>query len=327
MKNYLKDLEKELKKLKISDTEIKEIISDHLEMLEEAKSDGITDEELANKFGNPETVANQIYKDNFETQFNTEADSVVGTGALKGYELFKAFPVDSELNKLSISLISEDFLYIPYEGSSIEVYAKDLRKPEEYQLSLVDGEFLLKRVSRMGFKIGFGSSKTPDFGIKVPMGLIIDEFNYSSVSGDASLDKVVAKKANLKTTSGDFEISNLQVEGELKLTTVSGDFEGSAISANELDISLVSGDVEFNQVEVNKDVNINTVSGDVEIKGFTCDHINFRSVSGDFEGVETYPESVSLKSVSGDFEIVNKTHDKEIVVTSNKTLSGDVSIR
>ncbi len=40
MKNYLNDLEKELKKLKISDKEIKEIVNDHLEMLEEAAENG-----------------------------------------------------------------------------------------------------------------------------------------------------------------------------------------------------------------------------------------------------------------------------------------------
>ena len=327
MKNYLKDLEKELKKLKISDAEIKEIISDHLEMLEEAKADGISDAELSSKFGTPETVASQIYKDNFETSFNDETEAVIGEGALKGYELFKAFPVDLELKKFKVSLVSEDFLYLPYEGESIQVFAKNLKDPEDYQITLVDGEFLLKRVSRAKFKIGFTKSKSPDFGIKVPMGLNIGKFEYSTVSGDAEFDKVTAKKITLQATSGDFEFSNLVAEDLIKLQTVSGDFKGTSVQGKELDISLVSGDLEVSKIRIDKDITINTVSGDAEINDLTCEHINFRTVSGDFEGEEVYPESVSVKSVSGDFEIVNKLHEKEIVVTSKKTLSGDISIR
>lgn len=327
MKNYLKDLEKELKKLKINENEIKEIISDHLEMLEEAKADGITDEDLTNKFGSPEAVANQIYKDNFETKFNGETSSVIEEGALKGYELFKAFPVISGIEKFTVSLVSEDLIYVPYEGESIQVFSKNLENPDDYQMSFVEGEFILKRVSKAKFRIGFAKKKSPDFGLKVPMGALIKDFNYTNVSGDAEIDKLVANTITFKTTSGDFEISNLTAEGEVKLVAVSGDFEIAGLQAKELNIQLVSGDAELSQVKIEKDVTINTVSGDAEIKDLVCEHIDFRSVSGDFDGLEVYPESVGLKSVSGDFEIVNKTHDKEIIVTAKKTISGDVSIR
>ena len=325
MKNYLNDLEKELKKLKISEKEIKEIINDHLEMLEEAKADGISDEELTDKFGAPEAVANQIYKDNFETDLKEETEAVVGTGALKGYELFKAFPVDSDINQFVVSLVDEDVIYLPYEGSTIEVYSKKLKNPEDYQIAFVDGEFLLKRSPKLTFRMG-RNSDSPDFGVKIPMGIHINEFNYTTVSGDAELDKVVANKVALKATSGDFEISNLVSKGDVKLTTVSGDFAISGLQAEALEISLVSGDAEISQAKVTKDVHINTVSGDAEFNTLTCEHINFRTVSGDFEGEEVYPESVTIKSISGDFEIVNRTHDKEIVVTSKKTISGEVSI-
>lgn len=328
MKNYLKNLEKELKKLKISDKEIQEIINDHLEMLEEAKQDGVSDEELEQKFGTPDSVASQIFKDNFESKFNEDVDSVVGTEELKDYELFKAFPVNQDLSKFSVSLISEDFMFLPYDGASIEVFALKLKKPENYEISLENNEFVLKRLSSKGFKLNvFGSESTPDFGIRVPMELNIEEFVLKTISGDSVLDKVNATSINVKTTSGDLEASNLSAVKGIRLTAVSGDFEVSGLKCETLDLSVVSGDLELEQATIQKGFEINTVSGDVECKTLTCEHLGLRTVSGDFEGEEVYPESISIKSVSGDIEISNTNHDKEIVVTSKKTLSGDVVIR
>ncbi len=328
MKNYLKDLEKELKKLKISDKEIQEIINDHLEMLEEAKEDGVSDEDLVNKFGTPDSVAKQIYTDNFESKFNEEVESVVGSGELEGYELFKTFPVTKDLKKFTVSLISEDFMFLPYEGENIEVYAAKLKRPDEYEISLDDDEFLLKRQGSKGIKLNiFGSQTTPDFGIRVPMGLVVEEFNYNSVSGDGELDNVNATSISAKTTSGDFEASNLTATEGIRLTAVSGDFEIKGLACDNLELSLVSGDLDLEQAAIKKEFKINTVSGDVDCKDVKCEHLDLRTVSGDFDGQEVYPESVSLKSISGDIEIANTNHDKEINVISKKTLSGDVVIR
>lgn len=328
MKNYLKDLEKELKKLKISDKEIKEIISDHLEMFEEAEADGVSDEELNSKFGSPESVAKQIYTDNFESRAKSDVDPSVVPEEIRDYELYKSFPVISGVEKISVGLISEDFLYIPYEGDQILVYAQNLKNPDHYQVSFVENEFLLKRTKGKNLKVGlFGTNSSADFAIMVPKEINLSEFVYHTISGDGFLDKVSAESVEFKTTSGDIELTNVISENHLNLTSVSGDFNVSGVQCKQLEISLVSGDFECNQARVERDITINTVSGDVEMKDVSCQHIQFRTVSGDFEGEEVYPESVEMKSVSGDFEIENKNHDNEIIITSKKSLSGDVNIR
>ena len=60
MKKFLKDLETELRKNKLSGAEIKEILADHEEMIQSAKNEGLTDEELEAKFGNPKKVAEEL---------------------------------------------------------------------------------------------------------------------------------------------------------------------------------------------------------------------------------------------------------------------------
>ena len=324
MKKYLKDLATELKKLKISDEEIAEILADHTEMINAAKEDGLSDEELEQKFGNPAKVAKELKDDSFSSEIKLQVESVIENGELEGYELFKTFPVLEAVTKVSIKVVSEDVVYFPYDGTSIQVYANKLKKPEDYIVSFENGEFILKRTKDRGINI-FGSKSTPDFGIMMPFEQYMELFEVSVVSGDFKIDQVDSKVFNLKTTSGDFELSNIKGKS-IKFTTVSGDFEVYGVQGKSLDISLVSGDCEMENIKLEGDMTINTVSGDIEVTNFEGNNISVRTVSGDFEGKEVYPKTVELKSVSGDIEIENDNKQRSIEVLSKKTLSGDVTI-
>ena len=108
MKKYLENLEKELKKLKINNQEIAEILADHKEMIEAAKSDGVSDEELVEKFGNPNKVAKELSEDNINNSKNRTEFSEI---ALKGYKLLKSFPAANGLKTVTIELLSEDVIF------------------------------------------------------------------------------------------------------------------------------------------------------------------------------------------------------------------------
>jgi len=325
MKKYLEDLEKELTKLKISSEDIKEIIADHMEMIEAAYEDGMDDDDLKSKFGEPDQVAKTLYRDEI-SQTNNNNSPLIEEGELKGYSLFKAFPVALDLRKINISLVSEDFMLFPYDGESIEVYIRKVYNQEDYEVSYIDNVFTLKRNKSKSLRIFGNRKQSGKFGIRVPRNLLLEGLIVKVVSADGRIDNLNTNKMDLKTTSGDFEISNIVVEDHTLLTSVSGDFEISSLKSKELEISLVSGDVDMRDVHIKKDIDINSVSGDVEAKNVKASHVSFRTVSGDFEGEETYIDSCEVKSVSGDFEINNRIHDQEIVVTHKKTLSGDVTI-
>ena len=57
MKIFLQNLEDELKKNNLNEEEINDIIADHSEMIESAISEGLSDEDLEQKFGNPKDLA------------------------------------------------------------------------------------------------------------------------------------------------------------------------------------------------------------------------------------------------------------------------------
>jgi len=57
MKKYLEDLRQELVKQKLTNKEIEEIMADHEEMIRTAMEEGLSEEEIKAKFGQPKQVA------------------------------------------------------------------------------------------------------------------------------------------------------------------------------------------------------------------------------------------------------------------------------
>ena len=325
MKKYLKDLEAELKKLNISDEEIAEILEDHKEMLNEAVAEGITDEEIALKFGDPEKLAKALYQDVIEEKITKKAEAVFGTENLEGYELINSFQCLDELKTVNISLVSEDIIYFPYEGESIEVYTRGKYNEEDYTINFKDGKFnLLKSKGKVTLTIF--RKKTPDFGVRVPESQL-DEFKLSLVSGDGELEGISSKLVELKTVSGDLKLTNLSTSSNLVVSVVSGDVKLNGVTANGLEVSMVSGDLELNSANFDEKMHIGAVSGDTDANDVKVTEIEFHTVSGDFKGNEVYCNTVTFKSVSGDMRIENSNKDHEIEVVSKKSLSGKVTIK
>lgn len=327
MKKYLEDLEKELKKMGMSNTEIDEIIKDHVEMLGEAKEDGLTDDDLVEKFGYPEDVAKELSQDERTSKVMQKEKVVIKEGILEGYELIKAFPVVEDVKEVIIKFVNEDLKFIPHDGESIEIFAKKLKDIEDYNISLHDGIFNISREKQSGFNLFGSRSSSVKFGVKMPRSANFDDFNVTLVSGDSELFDIKSKDMTIKTTSGDIELSNVEVKNDAKFNVVSGDIKVVNLQANELEISSVSGDLKVRNVDLYNELYVNTVSGDVDAKNVNAKNVAFKSVSGDFEGQEVYVDTVKSSTVSGDFEIKNLNHDQEIVVTKQKSLSGKVKIK
>ena len=284
MKKYLKDLEAELKKLKISKEDIAEILEDHKEMLNEATAEGVSDDEIALKFGDPEKLAKELYKDVLAEKMTKKIEPVFGTENLKDYELINSFPTIEDLKSVNISLISEDLIYFPHEGESIEVYVIGKYREEDYTINFKEGTFNLLK-SKRGSSGIFFSKKTPDFGVRVPTGQL-EQFKLNLISGDAELDEINANTMKLKTVSGDIEATNLTSSNNIEVSVVSGDVELQSVVAQGLEMTMVSGDLELRQANFDESIYVNTVSGDVECKDVKVSEIQFKTVSGDFEGEE-----------------------------------------
>lgn len=324
MNRFLKDLEKELKKMKMSSVAIEEILADHKEMIEEAVNEGLTDEELYSKFGNPEVLARDLYQDEKEVKVNMNDYVDKGQyGSIEGYKLLKAFPI-MDLKGLFIKLVSEDVKAYPYSGDAIEVHYKNLKDVSKYDVSLENGIFrLTKKSSKSLFSFERSSG---EFVVRYPENSKLENYTIEVVSSDCELKGIHTNALKLKSTSGDFELQGV-VAGVTEFTTVSGDYELFNLDLSEVKMSAVSGDFEGKDIKISGNAKLNTVSGDFEFLNFSANEVDFGSVSGDLEGKEFYCSKIDLKSVSGDVEIVNSDKSRQIVIGRKKSVSGDITIR
>ncbi len=317
MKKYLEDLRQELVKQKLTNKEIEEIMADHEEMIRTAMEEGLSEDEIKAKFGQPQQVAEDLADNDDQVEPGEQQD-------VKGLELWKTFSVDSDKIKVNVNLISEDITYQLSDNKEIKVYFEGKGKVEKYEITYEKNEFRLIAPKRMGFHFSFNQTDGLRFLVELPKHSVIEEFKHVTVSSDAQFKNLTVDQMIVNTTSGDLEISNNQIR-YVKLNSVSGDCSVSDSKIEEINQSQVSGDTELNNVTIGGDYKINTVSGDLEVHNVTCKDFEIRSVSGDVDGKEFYPQKLTLKSVSGDVDIKNK-ENRYIEIAKKSTVSGDINI-
>ena len=328
MNEFLKDLKKELKKLSINDKEINEIIEDHKEMIESAQNDGLDEFQIEKKFGNPKNVAKEIYNDNNEiasnVSFNQESIESCVKERKEDYDYIKGFPVVSNSYAINVGLFSVDLDITTYDGEEIQIYKKNIKDINEYEIKYTNEEFILKRKKSL-FKIFGATRKKSQFLVFIPNNYKIRTFNYNSISGNANINGISTEKLIIKSTSGDVEMTNMDSD-DFKVSTVSGDLELTGFKGNSFEISSVSGDIEIESGIIDGKMYFHSVSGDIDLEYIVCNDATFKTVSGNLVGKECYPNEISLKSVSGDINIENSDKSREVIVLSQKSVSGNIRI-
>ncbi len=321
MKKYLEDLKKELEKLKLNSNEIAEILEDHEEMIKEAKKEGVSDKELVSKFGDPKKLASDL-----KSELGEEKEEA--TQNTNDYVLYKSFPVMDSVEEVQIKLVSDDVVYEQGDMDAIEVYYKNIKDIEDYDISFNKGTFTLKKdkkVKSLIFNISF-SSKSGSFVVKVPKDTSLNQFTLNTVSGDSKAINVFADNVKIATTSGDTYLRHI-TGSKVEISTVSGDGNISFIKTDNLYLNAVSGDFCVSEGKIDGDVTLNNVSGDFTVSKLESDKFTLSTVSGDLNAKEFYPTEINLKSVSGDITITNEDKLRPIVIGKKKTLSGSIKIK
>ncbi|XMB71619.1 DUF4097 family beta strand repeat-containing protein [Mycoplasmatota bacterium WC30] len=317
MKKFLKDLETELRNKKLSESEIKEILADHEEMIQSAKNEGLTDEELEAKFGSPKNVAEELSEFTEKEERKSEAENNTG----KSVE----FTGIKENYNVNIALISEDVKFVHNDDNKIVVTYVGERKFERFEISFSNNELTIKSPkNRFNFGFSYRNSKN-QFTISIPKNVKINDFKLKLISGDSILEDIEAESFVLETNSGDATLCSLKL-GESKFSTISGNVSLENIVCKDFAISTISGDAKITNLVSKNDILITTVSGDAIIENSNCVEAMLKTVSGDIKGNEFYPKALSLKSVSGDLVLKNLESDKKIEIKRQRTVSGDIKI-
>src|SRR6056297_1542212 len=116
MKTFLEDLRKELKKQNLNDIEIADIINDHEEMISQAMEEGLTEDQIIEKFGDPKKLAEELGQnepDNEPDKLNDSQDSV----------LIDTFSKEG-IQAVDFKLIHEDINILPSNTDQFELHGE-----------------------------------------------------------------------------------------------------------------------------------------------------------------------------------------------------------
>lgn len=310
---FIEDLEKELNKTNLVVTEKEEILNDFTEMVNEALESGLNEDELENKFGNPEKLATELAS---EYKGETKSDVVNG-------DVFEFYPNDKF--NVVIELLNEDIKIETVDQEKIEIEAKRVRRLKDFEIKFEKNTLYLLR-PRKQYTEFFHFSRKSSFTLKLPNKYTITDFNFSNINGDGEVSNVEAEKIKFKVTNGDFDFTNCRFVS-IEVDTINGDIKMKQIKSNQFKISLVSGDMSMKDIDIENDFSINSVSGDIKVDNANCKQALIRLVSGDFEGTEFYPSELTVRTVSGDVDIQNKQADRKIEVIKKSSVSGDINIK
>ncbi|MDY0074667.1 MAG: DUF4097 family beta strand repeat-containing protein [Acholeplasmataceae bacterium] len=316
MKTFLNDLKNELIKHKVDMEEIVDIIHDHQEMIEQAISEGLSEDQIPLRFGQPKELARELAGQSKKENVKIERD---------GYTQWKDIQVEGETLKLNISLVSQDVIVQISEDDHIHIFYKGKDRIDDYRFSYEHGVLKLEAPKSVGFLFMRSRSDDMSFIIEIPEHLKVDEVKVNVVSSDLVFNAIDSDNFQLNTTSGDVNLTSATL-GYVKLHTVSGDLKVSQCQVDTVETSQVSGDLSLEDVKIKNVLKVRTVSGDVDFESCEANEVELSAVSGDMRGKEFYPKTITFKSVSGDLDIKNEKQT-EIHVVKKSTLSGEITIK
>ena len=237
-----------------------------------------------------------------------------------------------EYTYLDFQLSGEDLAIRPSQDDQIHIRYQD-QKHVRYHTRTeapADGSsgstFVFSRMELDNrFHLGFTFASEDQIQVSVPQGMGI---SVSTVSGDVELSSIDLKSLDLTTSSGEIDLSNVTVSGDLLLSSISGDMEleSTAVSggthlettSGELDLErcelaaaafyTVSGDL-TGSAKIDGDIILDTTSGDVnlDLRGSAAHRQgSVDTVSGDMDLVGLAPSGsypIDVSTVSGDVHI------------------------
>lgn len=330
MKKFLKDLEKELRKIGVSEKDITEILEDHIEMIESGKAEGLNEDNMNTKFGNPKNIAEEIYNDSKGTAnlggFTEHAmNCTIDIDESEYTQLQRFSTFGNELKNIDINLIAETIIVKTHSSDDIVVLYKNMKKVDKYSVSFNKGKLELRRKKQLNTFLFSFDNKNESFIVVIPETAVINDYIVNTVSGNIIVDNIVTTDLKFKTVSGDVNSSNI-ITKHLKVTTVSGNSHLASLKAKSLILSQVSGDSTIKAFTIEGDIEANSVSGDINLNNGTNNNFVLNCVSGGVNAFEYYPKAVSLKSVSGNINITNNNKDHSIDIKRVSSVSGKINI-
>lgn len=271
----------------------------------------------------------------------------------------KTYNIDEAFDSIYVDGVECDVLLIPSTDSECRVVCNESDKIT-HTVEVENGTLTVKRYDRrkwyqrMGIYWGKMEIKvylpegdysslditTLSGNVEVPEGYSFDEAEIYNTSGNVSISATVKgtlsvktvsgeqkirnaapEKLNLRSTSGDIEVSSANSVLDIKLETVSGSIEIEDAVCRSITAASTSGEITLERVTAEADIDIKTTSGEVELNRSDAASLKIVTVSGDVSGTLLTEKAFITDTVSGD---VNVPRTASQNICEIKTTSGSI---
>ena len=251
---------------------------------------------------------------------------VTGNLALAVEQIDESKTFDAQqINKIYVDIVSTDINVIPTDEEEITVHLygevstnKDMELPSLVAYQSGD-ELRIEIIQTKMFFIGINIWRTK-LDIYIPEDSL-EVFKADTTSSDMDVSNLVVNEFEFNSVSGDFKGESL-LANDIKLKSTSGDISLNDYTG-DVNVNLISGDVVLEDGGQNENIEITTVSGDVYIEQENSSNMNIRVTSGDIEInlSEDAQFFLNAKTVSGHIE---NTFPIKITSSGRRNLEGEV---
>ena len=219
-----------------------------------------------------------------------------------------------EVKSLEINWVSGDVTIVRADVTDISFREDAGLKEKDMLVWSQKGDKLVIHSSR--YKVQFGTSKSKDLVVTIPMDYNINNLSISTVSANFSADSLTANSVTIQGVSGECTFTGNNTFGTMNMETVSGDvtFNGTL---RELTCEGVSANFRGFFTETPNSIQVDGVSGNIDITlpadaGFTAE---LDTLNGDFDSDFSITSSgdryicgngqcsIEIDGVSGDINI------------------------
>ncbi len=214
-------------------------------------------------------------------KYITSGEFTAFFGEVEGIVASEGSVSAEEVKNIEINWVSGNVTIVRADVTDISFHEEAGLKEKDMMVWSQKGDKLFIHSSRA--KVQFGTSKSKDLVVTIPMDYHFNDLTFSTVSATVNADSLTANKVTIEGVSGRCNFNGNNEFGEMNVETVSGDvtFNGTL---RELICEGVSANFRGYFITTPNSIEVSGVSGNIDITlpadaGFT---VELDTVNGDF---------------------------------------------
>ena len=241
--------------------------------------------------------------------YKSSKNNTVETKEYKELANFNKFDIDltiadlefvkSEETKVVVQETKYDVHTVTSENNTLKVKGQDIRKWYEHLFNwnwfqkvkvtvyMPEGAYdELKVISATGNVTVPSDFSFASFTTAVSTGNVNSKANVTgditvtTSTGKINFENITANRMDLKASTGDIRLKDVNVTEDIKLKTSTGDFNLENVTCKSYESSSSTGDLNFNNVKVTNTINVKNDTGHVKMIASDAEELDIKTSTG-----------------------------------------------